>query len=105
MSAFDLQAVEQGLHFLRDRAAVLASDVANARTQGFVAVDIDPVARVNSAGAVFAEAVKEVGRGKTGVLEYAMGATAQNSVAYKALAEQERAMLKEFRTVAEEARR
>jgi hypothetical protein len=38
-------------------------------------------------------------------MEYAMGATAENSIRFRALADQERAMLHEFRAVAEDARR
>jgi len=107
--AFDY--VEAGMRFARARAAALAEDVANARTPGFVPRDL---ARVNNdsngdgsvSGAPFSAVLRDVAAsGTVGVLEYAMSAQAKNAVAYKALAEQERAMLRELRTVAEEARR
>jgi hypothetical protein len=102
--------VEAGMSFARMRAATLADDVANARTPGFVAHDLARVendsAPGSAAGAPFSVVLRDVAaRGAVGLLEYAMSAQAKNAVAYKALAEQEHAMLRELRTVAEEARR
>ena len=99
--AFDY--VEAGMRFAHARAAALAEDVANARTPGFVPHD---AARVESDGAPFSAVLHNVAAsGVVGVLEYAMSAQAKNAVAFKALADQERAMLRELRTVAEEVRR
>ena len=93
------------MRFAQTRASVLAHDVANARTPGFAPEDVrqepDPAGGVPFA-AVLTQASAS---GPSGVLEYAMGAQAKNAVTYRALADQERAMLKEVRTVAEEARR
>ncbi len=100
-----MSTVEQGLQFSRDRAAVLAADVANARTNGFVAVDVQPIVVANGAGVRFQAAMKQIGSTGAHALEYAMGATAKNAVTYRALTGQLRAMLHEFRTVLEEARR
>src|SRR5215469_4715209 len=100
--AFD--AIEGGMRFAQARASVLADDVANARTPGFVAYD---AARVNDdgLGAPFATVLQQVqAQGPASVLEFAMGAQARNAVTYRALADQEHAMLKELRTVAEEER-
>jgi len=105
MSDIGLQAVEAGMRFARARAAVLASDVANAHTPGFIPRDVEPILERVGSGMRFAAALEDVGAGGTGALEYSMGATAANSVTYRALADEERAMLREFRTVAEEARR
>lgn len=105
MSEFALACVEEGMRFAQRRAAVLAADVANAKTPGFVAGDIAPVPQLAQDGPRFAAAMRQVDTGSSGLLEYAMGASARNSVTYRALAEQERAMLREFRVVAEEARR
>jgi hypothetical protein len=103
-AAFDY--IEAGMRFSRTRSAVLTEDVANARTPGFAAYDVvragsDPGSRIP-----FSTVLSEVAAsGAVGVLEFAMGAQAKNAVTYKALAEQEHAMLRELRTVAEEARR
>jgi len=73
---------------------------------GFVARDIAPVDEQTDDGMRFAAAVREAaGAGESGSIEYAMGATAENSLRCRALADQERAMLREFRSVAEGARR
>ncbi len=105
MSAIGFNAVEQGMQFLLQRSAVLATDVADAAIPKFVAQDIQPVVRAGPAGLSIAAVRKEVSSSASGALEYAMAATAKNSVRYRALADQERAMLKELRTVVDEARR
>ena len=106
MSELAFSLVEQGLRMARARAAVLASDAANARTPGFVAKDIATVAQSRDGHFELAAAVVEPQTsGSSGTIEYAMGALAKTAVTYRALAEQERAMLREFRTVADEARR
>ena len=98
--------VEQGLQISQLRARVLAEDAANARTSGFVARDIAPAAAQTERGLEFAAAVREAPTaGESGTIEYTMGATAENSLRFRALADQERAMLREYRTVADEARR
>jgi hypothetical protein len=98
--------IEQAMRFARYRAAVLASDAANAGTPGFTPRDVEPAAQVTEGGLRFAAAVREVDAGgSVGAIEYAMGGIAKNSVWYRALAEQAHAMLREFRTVAEETRR
>jgi len=101
-----LALIEQAMRFARYRAAVLAGDAANAGTPGFVPRDVEPAAQTTERGLRFAAAMREVDAGgPTGAIEYAMGGIAKNSVWYKALTEQARAMLREFRTVAEETRR
>jgi hypothetical protein len=104
MGDLALQSVETAMRFAREREAVLASDVANARTPGFVAHDEELVADPDGSG--FSAVLRDVNAGGTvGMLEYAMGAQARNAVSYRELADQERAMLHELRTVAEESRR
>lgn len=94
------------MRFAQARAEVLAEDVANARTPGFVPRDAVRLERDEAAGPPFGAVLRDVAAsGATGVLEYAMGAQAKNAVTYRALADQEHAMLRELRTVAEEARR
>jgi flagellar basal body rod protein FlgB len=106
MSDRGIDAIEAGMRFARARAAVLADDVANARTPGFVPHDAGLVDSEEPSRGPFAAVLQEVqARGAAGVLEFAMGAQARNAVTYRALADQEHAMLKELRTVAEEARR
>lgn len=110
MGDIALDDVEAGMRYARLRAASLADDVANARTPGFVAHDVARVPTVGGAegfpSGSFSAVLHDVAaNGTVGLLEYAMGAQARNAVEYKALAEQERAMLRELRTVAEEARR
>gem|GEM_PF-1606933 len=110
MSDLAFNYVEAGMRFARLRSAALAEDVANARTPGFVPHDLarseNSSLTQSSGGAPFSAVLHEVAaNGTVGLLEYAMSAQAKNAVAYKALAEQERAMLRELRTVAEEARR
>ena len=101
-----LDIVEQGLKFSSYRAAVLAGDAANASTPGFTPRDVAPQPRLSERGFQFAAAVREVGtRGPVVTVEYAMAKLAKNSVLYRALAAQERAVLREFRVVAEEERR
>lgn len=98
--------VEQGLDVAQLRARVLAEDAANARSIGFVARDVAPTPESSDRGLEFAAAVRSAATsGESGTIEYAMGATAENSLRFRALADQERAMLREYRTVAEEARR
>jgi len=107
--AFDY--VEAGMRFARLRAATLAEDVANARTPGFVPHDLARAENGSAGpgaigGAPFSAVLHQVAaNGTVGLLEYAMRAQAKNAVAYRALAEQERALLRELRTVAQEARR
>ncbi len=102
--AFDL--IETGLRFARTRSVVLAEDVANARTPGFVARDVQLAPEDDRAAPHFATVLRDIQvKGATGVLEFAMGAQAKNAVTYRALADQEHALLRELRTVAEEARR
>lgn len=102
--AFDL--IETGMRFARTRSVVLAEDVANARTPGFVARDAQLAPEGDGAAPRFATVLMDVqARGATGILEFAMGAQAKNAVTYRALADQEHALLRELRTVAEEARR
>jgi flagellar basal body rod protein FlgB len=100
MSQTGFDAVEQGLAFARTRAIVLAADATNARTPGFQPVDIAP------AGDRFGMVVRALdASGTAGTIERSMAASAQNSVRFRALADQERAMLREFRSVADDARR
>lgn len=108
MSTSALSLVEQGMRFAQARAALLAADVANAATPGFVPRDVTPVVEsgLTPGGLRFAAATQELASGGPAAsLEYAMAATAKNSVTYRALADQERAMLRELRIVAEESRR
>ena len=94
------------MRFAQTRAAVLAEDVANARTPGFVPRDALRAQGAGPAGPPFSAVLRDVtAHGAAGVLEFAMGAQAKNAVEYRALADQEHAMLRELRTVAEEARR
>ena len=98
--------VEQGLNVAQLRARVLAEDAANARSTGFVARDVVPTPELTDRGLEFAAAFRSApSLGESGTIEYAMGATAENSLRFRALADQERAMLREYRTVAEDARR
>jgi hypothetical protein len=98
--------IEAGLRFAQTRSAVLAEDVANARTPGFVARDAQFSVSGDEDSPRFATMLHDVqARGQVGILEFAMGAQAKNAVTYRALADQEHAMLRELRTVAEEARR
>lgn len=98
--------IEQGMEVAQLRARVLAEDAANARSSGFAARDVEPAAELTDRGLEFAAAVKAApASGESGTIEFAMGATAENSLRFRALAAQERAMLREYRTVAEEARR
>ncbi len=106
MSDRGIDYIEAGLRFARTRAAVLAEDVANARTPGFIARDAVPIESDPQSGSPFSAALRDVAaKGTVGVLEFAMAAQAKNAVTYRALADQERAVLRELRTVAEEARR
>lgn len=93
------------MHLAQERAAVLAADAANARTPGFAVRDLAPVIEESPTGLRFASAMREAGAGARGAIEYAMGASAENSIRFRALADQAHAMLREFRIVAEEARR
>jgi len=106
MSDQGLDYIEAGMRFARTRAAVLADDVANARTPGFVPRDAARAPGDVRSGQPFSAVLQEVqASGAVGVLEFAMTAQAKNAVTYRALADQEHAMLRELRTVAEEARR
>lgn len=94
------------MRFTRARGGLLAEDVANARTPGFVARDAQLAPNDSGTGPPFSAVLQEIDvRGPVGVLEYAMGAQARNAVTYHELVDQERAMLHELRTVAEESRR
>ena len=98
--------VEQGLQIAQLRASVLAEDAANARSGGFVARDVVPAVTPTERGLEFAAAVREApAPGEGGTIEFTMAATAENSLRFRALADQERAMLREYRSVADEARR
>ena len=106
MSDLALEDVETAMRFARTRGALLAEDVANARTPGFVARDASLVATPTEGGEAFSTVLHDVTvNGPSGVLEYAMGAEARNAVAYHELAQQERAMLRELRSVAEQSER
>lgn len=106
MSERGLEAIEAGMRFAQARAAVLADDVANARTPGFVAHDAALATGDGDESAPFALVLESAStRGPASVLEFAMSAQARNAVTYRALADQEHAMLKELRSVAEESRR
>jgi len=102
-----LSYIEAGMSVAHGRAAFLAADIANARTPGFRPVDLKLVTASRDGGAsgLRAVPVEVEAHGTVGVIEYAMTAQAKNSMNYRALADQERAMLREFRTVAEESRR
>lgn len=98
--------IEQGLRVAKLRASVLAEDAANARSTGFVARDVAPEPVETEHGLAFAAAVRSArSPGESGIIEFAMGATAENSIRFRALADQEHAMLREYRSVAEESRR
>jgi hypothetical protein len=104
MSALGM--VEEAMRFAHYRAAVLASDAANASSAGFQPTDVALSPRLAEGGMRFAAAVSEVQTaGPVSTVEYAMGAIAKNSVWYRALAQEARAIMREFRTVAEEVRR
>ncbi len=106
MSDLAIDDIEAALRFARTRAELLAEDVANARTPGYVARDAVLVPVQESGGSRFASVYADVAaRGPVGILEYAMGAQARNAVTYHELAAQERSMLHELRVVAEESRR
>lgn len=106
MSQLAFSFIEQGLRLAGERASVLAADAVNARTPGFVVRDLAPHLRQGEDEiALDAAAVRVDAGGGSGTLEYVMGAVAKNAVTYRALVEQERAMLREYKTVAEEARR
>ncbi|MBV8082531.1 MAG: hypothetical protein JO347_00410 [Candidatus Eremiobacteraeota bacterium] len=101
-----LRMVEDAMRAARYRQAVLASDAANATSAGFAPKDIALSVQRESGGMRFAAAIRDVPvTGAVATVEYAMGAIAKNAVWYRALAQQTRAILREFRTVAEEARR
>jgi hypothetical protein len=106
MSDQALESVETAMSFARARGALLAEDVANARTPGFVARDASLASDAAGAPVPFSVVMQDVAaHGSVSVLEYAMAAQARNAVSYQELADQERAMLHELRTVAEESRR
>jgi hypothetical protein len=106
MSDIALEDVESAMRFARMRGALLAQDVANARTPGFVAKDASLIPAPTEEGDRFFAVLHDLTvTGPSGVLEYAMGAQARNAVAYHELAQQERAMLRELRSVAEQSER
>jgi hypothetical protein len=101
-----LRMMETAMAFSRYREAVLSSDAANANSAGFAPTDVGLVPHASAEGVRFAVAMRELSdRGPTGSIEYAMGGIAKNAVWYRALTQQTRAILREYRTVAEEARR
>lgn len=100
MSQAGFDAVEAGLAFARTRSIVLATDATNARAPGFQPIDVAPAGEF---GGLVVRALQT--SGTAGTIERSMAASAENSVCYRALADQERSMLREFRTVAEDARR
>jgi flagellar basal body rod protein FlgB len=105
MSLIDFDLMEQGMRVAQQRAVVLATDAAESGMPGFVPRDLTPVIEESGAGLRFAAALRQAPASGGGAMEYAMGATAENSIRFRALADQERAMLHEFRAVAEDARR
>ncbi len=106
MSDSALSYIEAGMSIAQGRAAFLAADIANARTPGFRPVDLKLVAGSSGGAPEFRAVPTQVDvHGTVGAIEYAMTAQAKNSMTYRALADQERAMLHELRTVAEESRR
>lgn len=101
-----LDTVQNSMDFAQYRAAILAADAANAGSTGSHPRDISLETNASAGGLRFAAALRDVETaGPVSTVEYAMGAIAKNSVWYRALARQTRAILREFRTVAEEARR
>ncbi|HME80661.1 MAG TPA: hypothetical protein VKF82_01145 [Candidatus Eremiobacteraceae bacterium] len=101
-----LRMVEGAMQFARYRAAVLAGDVANAGSTGFAPKDVTLTAGPGDGGLRFASAMHDVSTADpVSTVEYAMGAIAKNAIWYRALTQQTRALLREFRTVAEEERR
>lgn len=103
MPSVGFDALESGMAIARDRAAALSIDAALARTPRFRPFDV--AAEPDGADAVAERVVEAKPAGASGAIEYAMGATAENSIRFRALADQERAMLREFRTVTDEARK
>lgn len=80
MSDIALESVEAAMHFARGRGGLLAEDVANARTPGFVARDEQLAENDSGTGPPFAAVMQDVNpRGSVGLLEYAMGAQARNA--------------------------
>jgi len=104
MSDFSFSLVEQGLRAARARSSVLAFDVATVGDRGEVARDLSPIIEDSPGGFRFALEMRRAPSGAGGI-ERAMAATAENSIRFRALASQEHAMLRELRTVAEDARR
>jgi len=94
-------AIEAAMNVERGRSIVLAADVANARRPGFTAVDVQPAPA--EFGGFVVRAMR--GNGASATIENTMAASAQNSVRYRALADQERSILREFRSAADDARR
>ncbi|MBV8172183.1 MAG: hypothetical protein JO219_09680 [Candidatus Eremiobacteraeota bacterium] len=98
--------MEGAMRFAQFREAMLSSDAANASSAGFEAKDVALVPRVSAAGVRFAAALRGLpASGPVASIEYAMGAIAKNAVWYRSLTQQTRAILREYKTVAEEARR
>jgi hypothetical protein len=103
MPTVGFDALETGMAIARDRAAALSIDAAKARAPGFRPFDV--AAEPAGESGIAERVVTAKPLGASGAIEYAMGATAENSIRFRALADQERAMLREFRTVTDEARR
>lgn len=99
-----MELVESGMAAARFRSAVLSLDAAGSRERDFAGRDVSPEIVASADGARFALAVRAVPSGPEGI-ERAMAATAENSIRFRALADQERAMLREYRVVVEDARR
>jgi flagellar basal body rod protein FlgB len=106
MSDLGFGMVEDGMSAAARRAAVLASDAANALTPGFVPSDVVVGIEPTEDGIRFVSAVAQAqSGGMASDIERVMAATADNSIRFRSLADQERAMLHEYREVAEDQRR
>jgi flagellar basal body rod protein FlgB len=105
MSDAAMAGVETGLRFAQARAALLADDIANVQSPGFIPRDAHLVAAPPDAGSPFGAAFETIDGGPVQTLERALGAAAHNAITYRELTEQEHALLREVRIVAEESRR
>jgi hypothetical protein len=97
--------METAMELARYREAVLSSDVANVSSAGFVPKDVALAPHAIRGGVQFAAELRDLSGNGPGSLELAVGAIAKNGVWYRALTQQTRAILREYRTVAEEVRR
>ncbi len=105
MSDAAMAGVETGLRFAQARAALLADDIANLQSPGFVPHDVHLVAAPPNSASPFGAVFERIDAGPVQTLERALGAAAHNAITYRELTEQEHAMLREVRIVAEESRR